>query len=118
MLYVFLLTICICGKPDIDVHPTSPRLAADVNSPALTLPTVSHSPQFIQRLTTSRCDTRDFEEGFAPSPQCPTRHPIHLYPPHDSRCITNFKTDTWTRHPASHIRLQTFADTPRGEDRK
>ena len=103
------------------ILPMHIRLDMLSKTAALSLLSVPHNSQLIQRLGPPWCNPQDLDDGHVslphPTPRTPLTILARLVPP-ASRKAHDFKLGPWTRLPTPSDRLNTVTDIPRGEARK
>jgi hypothetical protein len=105
----------------IAILPIHIRLQMLSKTAALTLLTVPHSSQLIQRLGQPWCDAGELDDDIPltpyPTPSTPLTRLASLVP-QEARRPTTYRLDQWARLPPRSDRLRALEAIPRGEDRK
>ena len=105
----------------IAILPIHIRLQMLSKTAALTLLTIPHSSQLIQRLGPPWCKADELDDNIPltphPSPNTPLTRLAALVPQEARRPI-DYSHERWARLPPQSDRLQTLEVIPRGEDRK
>jgi Reverse transcriptase (RNA-dependent DNA polymerase) len=116
-----------CSTPTDPLHQLIAILPIDLclqmlsKTAALTLLTVPHSSQLIQRLGPPWCNPLECNDGHTPLPfPIPNTPLIRLanLAPAQARRPANYKHGPWTQLLPNNNHLHLLPDTPRGEDRK